>query len=143
MVKNKSWQPIWWDDSHGSAWERVREAIRRDWEQTKQDLGLPYGHELNQGVLDTVKQAIGSAPIPAEDGPNRPKVIGTWDEAEVPMGYGYTARHHFGSEHAEWNEGIEQRLQSEWESDKLGVARRPWPEVKPLVQRGYEYQHKA
>ena len=143
MVNAKSWHPTWWDESHGSAWERVKEAMRRDWEQTKQDLSLPHGHELNQGVIDTVKQAIGSAPIPAADGANPPKVIGTWDEAQMPIGYGYRARDHYGAEHPIWNEGIEQRLRSEWESDSLGVIQRPWPEVKPLVKRGYEYERKA
>lgn len=138
-----NWQPSWWDNSHEGAWERVKEAMKRDWEQTKQDLQLPHGHELNQGVMDTLKQSIGSEPIPPADQPNPPKVIGSWDEAEVPMGYGYTARHHFGSEHPVWNEGIEQRLRAEWEADKLGVARQPWPEVKPLIRRGYEYKSRV
>jgi hypothetical protein len=143
MVKTKSWQPIWWDESHGSAWDRVKEAMKRDWEQTKHDLKLPNGHELNQGVVDTLKQATGSEPIPAADGPNPPKIIGSWDEAETPIGYGYSAHNHYGTEHPIWNEGIEQRLRSEWESDALGVIQRPWPEVKPLVKRGYEYEHRA
>lgn len=143
MATTANWQPSWWDNSHASAWERVKDAMKRDWEQTKQDLQLPHGHELNQGVMDTLKQAVGSEPIPPPDQPNPAKVIGTWDEAEVPMGYGYTARHHFGSEHAEWNEGIEQRLRAEWEADKLGVVRQPWPEVKPLIRRGYEYKLKV
>lgn len=143
MATTTNWQPSWWDDSHGSAWERVKEAMKRDWEQTKKDLDLPHGHELNQGVMDTIKQAMGSEPIPQSDGPNPPKVVGTWDEAEVPMGYGYTARHKFGAEHPIWNEGIELRLRSEWESGHHGATEPRWPEVKPLVRRGYEYEHKT
>ena len=34
-----TWQPKWWNpQTHGSAWERVKEALKRDWEQTKADL---------------------------------------------------------------------------------------------------------
>jgi hypothetical protein len=30
-----SWQPKWWtEETHGSAWSHVKEAIKRDWEQT-------------------------------------------------------------------------------------------------------------
>jgi hypothetical protein len=143
MATTTNWQPSWWDDSHGSAWERVKEAMRRDWEQTKKDLQLPNGHELNQGVMDTIKQAMGSEPIPAADGPNPPKVVGSWDEAEVPMGYGYTAKTKYGAEHPTWNEGIELRLRSEWEAGHPGETQKAWPEVGPLVRRGYEYNPKA
>lgn len=143
MATTANWQPSWWDDSQGSAWDRVKEALKRDWEQTKHDLSLPHGHELNQGVLDTVKQAVGSEPIPPADRPNPPRVIGSWDEDEVPMGYGYTARQKFGAEHPIWNEGIELKLRSEWESNKAGSPRKAWPEVEKIVRHGYEYNPKA
>lgn len=143
MATTANWHPSWWDDSHGNAWDRIKEAMKRDWEQTKQDLQLPHGHELNQGVMDTIKQAIGSEPIPPADLPNPPKVIGDWDDAEIPMGYGYSARHEYGSEHPTWNEGIELRIRSEWESQQAESARKPWTEVKDLVRRGYDYDHKA
>ena len=44
------WQPAWWNDNHASAWDRVKEAMRRDWEQTKHDLHIKGGHELNQDI---------------------------------------------------------------------------------------------
>ncbi len=31
-------RPQWWTDQHTSTWDRVKEALRRDWEQTKADL---------------------------------------------------------------------------------------------------------
>ena len=111
-----TWQPKWYDEQHVSAWARIKEALRRDWEQTKHDLGLPGGHELNQSAEDTIKQGARTEAIPPDDRPNPPKVIGRWDEAEYPIGYGYTARRVFGSEHPTWNEGIELRLRSEWEA---------------------------
>jgi gas vesicle protein len=56
--------PQWWSDQHTSAWDRVKEAFQRDWEQTKADFSSHGGQELNQNVADTVKQAVGSAPVP-------------------------------------------------------------------------------
>ena len=56
--------PNWWTDKHTSAWERVKDAMKRDWEQTKNDFS-GNGRELKQDAGDTVKQAFGSAPIPA------------------------------------------------------------------------------
>jgi hypothetical protein len=54
--------PAWWTAKHTDAWDRVKEAFQRDWAQTRAD----FSHEptLNQNVGDTVKQAMGDAPIP-------------------------------------------------------------------------------
>src|SRR4051812_7948530 len=49
--------PQWWNDTHTSGWERVKSAMKRDWEQTKADLTKTKGHELRQDVPDTVRQA--------------------------------------------------------------------------------------
>ena len=55
--------PLWWKDQHNAAWDRVRDAFQRDWEQTKVDLaGL--GPDLNQSVGNTVKQALGKEVLP-------------------------------------------------------------------------------
>lgn len=59
--------PGWWTEQHTSSWERVREAFRRDWEQTKADFTAKSGLDLNQGLTDTIKQAAGSAPVPPLD----------------------------------------------------------------------------
>jgi hypothetical protein len=55
--------PQWWADKHTSAWERAKDALRRDWEQTKADFGSKDAHDLNQNVADTAKQIAGSAPV--------------------------------------------------------------------------------
>lgn len=56
--------PAWWSEKHTSGWDRVKEAFRRDWEQTKADFSSSSGEELNQDVGDTLKQAVGAEPIP-------------------------------------------------------------------------------
>jgi hypothetical protein len=137
MVISTGWRPKWWhEDTHGSAWSRVKEALRRDWDQTKKDLHIG-GHELNQSVTDTVKQAAGKQPLPLSDKPNPPKVIGDWDEAELPLGYGYSARREYGQKHADWSDELEGKLKSEWE-DPQNTGRRDWDDVKPIVRHGWD-----
>jgi hypothetical protein len=137
-----SWRPSWWSEQvRGSAWDRAREAMRRDWMQTKHDLGIG-GHEMNQGLADTVKQAMAKQHLPSINEANPPKVIGEWDDAEIPYGYGYAARKRFAAEHPVWNEGLEAKLESEWIATCTRVpsnAPRGWTEVRALVRRGYEY----
>ena len=64
-----SWDPAWWTDEHSSSWERVKHAVRRDWEQTRADLA-DTGVDLNQGAGDTLRQALGTQPIPIDGLPN-------------------------------------------------------------------------
>jgi hypothetical protein len=135
-----SWKPSWWkEDMHGNAWERMREAMRRDWEQTKKDLHMKGGHELNQNAKDTVKQMAGKEPIPMDDGAIRPKVIGDWDDVELPVGYGYAARQQYGQQYGTWNAELEGKLQSEWEAGK-STTKRGWSDVKDFVRHGFEYR---
>ncbi len=132
------WRPSWWtEEVHGSAWDRAKEALQRDWSQTKHDLGLG-GHELNQSLTDTVKQAAAKEHLPTMNEANPPKVLGDWDAAEIPYGYGYGAQQQFGTQHPHWNAKLESELKTEWmkAQDK---ARRDWDEVKHFVRRGYEY----
>lgn len=56
--------PTWWNGQEDSTWDRVKEAFKRDLEQTKADLQLDTGRELHQTALDTVKQALGIDPLP-------------------------------------------------------------------------------
>jgi len=134
-----AWYPSWWKEVHGNAWDRVKEAMRRDWEQTRFDLHLAGGHELNQGVMDTVDQAAGTQAIPGDDRPNRPKVIGSWEDVELPMGYGYGARQSYGAEHPAWDDTVETALRLEWESGKV-TPEHKWDDVKGLVRQGYQYE---
>lgn len=65
-------RPQWWNDKHSSTWERVREALRRDWEQTKADFSSSDDADLNQNIGDTVKQGLGKEPIPPMSVKTRP-----------------------------------------------------------------------
>ena len=138
-MQTRTSQPHFYDEESMGAWDRVKEAFRRDWEQTKHDLGLSGGHELNQSALDTIKQATAAESIPADDRPNPPKVIGAWDEAEYPIGYGYTARRKYGLAHPKWNEDLDRRFCADWEAHTRR-AEHEWDRVSRLVRFGYEHQ---
>jgi hypothetical protein len=55
----------------GEKMEDAKDALERDWEQTKSDVPGMEGKDLDQDVDDTVKQAVGSEEPPPEDVPNR------------------------------------------------------------------------
>ncbi|HEY8943904.1 MAG TPA: hypothetical protein VIM73_06575 [Polyangiaceae bacterium] len=137
-VRSGSPHPQWWNESHSSGWERVKEALRRDWEQTKADLG-GGGSELHQGIKDTVRQALGKEPIPPRDLPNPASWSPTggaparWEDVESAVRYGYGARQQF-SDLPEWDEELETRLRMEWEEIAPG---RTWHDVRQFVHRGW------
>ena len=127
--------PTWWSDEHTSAWERVKAALRRDWEQTKADFSS-RGTDLNQGVTDTVKQAVGTEPVPPLHQPNRDADSdSTWERVETEHRYGVGARHHHGADEPDWNDRVESKLKEEWQDLKSG---RTWDEVRSSVRRGWD-----
>src|ERR1051326_4004197 len=97
-MKNK-YNATWWNAEHESAWDKVKEAFRRDWVQTKHDLG-GKSPDLNQQVSDTVKQAAGKEPIPPASQPN-------FEEYEPAFRFGYGARRHYGKQFPAWDDRLE------------------------------------
>jgi hypothetical protein len=128
--------PTWWSDEHTSAWGRVKAALRRDWEQTKADVSS-RGTELNQGVTDTVKQAVGNEPVPPgnQQTPKTHSKDETWEHVEAAHRYGVGARHHHGAKDAGWNDGVESKLKEEWGDMRNG---RTWDEVRASVKRAWD-----
>jgi hypothetical protein len=70
-INPPNYTPAWWTDRHTSSWERVKDAFRRDWEQTKADLSGDTW-SLNQNAGDTVMQALGNEPVPPPGVKTRP-----------------------------------------------------------------------
>lgn len=134
MNKNMK-DPAWWSEEHSSAWDRVKAAIKRDWEQTKHDL-TRHGRDLDQDVPDTVKQAVGSEPIPPGNQPNvKPRDDEEWERMETGTRFGFGARRQFTGDGDEWNERVETKLRDEW--DKLGTSER-WEQARSGVRQGWE-----
>jgi hypothetical protein len=133
-----TWRPSWWSNEvHGSAWERAREALRRDWSQTKHDLHLG-GHEMNQDVKNTLNQAAAREHLPTINEANPPKVIGLWTDAEVPYRYGHAARQYFGARYPEWTPELEGHLKNEWMT-AADAANHDWESARRFVRKGYEF----
>lgn len=137
-METTNWQPKWWsEDKHGGAWNRVKEAVRRDWEQTKNDIRVG-GADLDQNVTDTVKQAAGKEPIPSKYVANPQGGTGaSWDDVEEPMRFGFGARQQYGAQYTQWDDKLEHKLQSEWEDAKAATHRK-WSDIKSHVRTGYD-----
>lgn len=133
-------------DKHLAAWDRAKEALRRDWEQTLSDLSSG-GASLNQSAADTVKQATGAAPVPARQAKTHPDASADvarqrgriadlrreWGQVEPAVRYGYGAR----LEHDDdvWDERVEGRLMIGWEEMHAGGV---WEEARPFVRHGWD-----
>ncbi|MFT3839122.1 MAG: DUF2171 domain-containing protein [Myxococcaceae bacterium] len=129
------WHAKYWkENEHGMAWGRVKDALRRDWEQTKKDLGVKSARELHQNVGDTVRQAAGKEVIPVADLPN-PRPSSDWANVEPALQYGVGAQREYGQKYNEWDDQLENRLSTEWDSSKTG---RSFDDVKPYVRKGWE-----
>ena len=119
--------PTWWTSEHDSAWNRIKAAFRRDWEQTKHDFGADKP-DLDQNVDDTVKQAAGKEPIPPAGVPN-------FEEYEPAFKFGYGAREHYGSKFVKWDADLENNLKNDYGAEN-------WTRCRTAVRRGWEYEKK-
>ena len=127
---NPAQQPAWWTAQQTDTWDRMKEALRRDWDQTRHDFGSEYGQDLNQDLTDTVRQAAGADPIPPKHVANPVE----WsDEAAVRYGYGaaLSADYH---DHVAWDAVLEGRLKKDWEALDTG---RSWDSVRLPVHYGW------
>ena len=117
--------PKWWNKEHESAWERVKMAFKRDWDQTKHDFG---GKEpdTDQDVDDTIKQAAGEQPIPPRGQP-------TYEETEDAYRFGYGARGQYASTYRRWDQQLESQLERDWRET---YDDRDWNRYRDRVRRG-------
>jgi len=123
--------PAWWDSEHDSGWERVKNAFRRDWDQTKHDFGGDEP-ETNQSVGKTVKQATGREVTPPRHEP-------AYEDVEPAYRYGYGARQHYGDDYPEWDDDLEARLRDEWLA--LDPARKSfWESDRDAIQEGWYHE---
>ena len=128
MLRNQ-YNATWWNNENDTAWNNVKEAFHRDWEQTKHDFGA-NSPELKQDVPDTVKQAAGKQVIPPPKQPN-------FEEHEPAFRFGYGARLHYGKDFPEWDNRLELALQKEW-SPSADEAN--WNHYRKAVRYGYEFK---
>ena len=128
---NQYKNPNWWNEENDSAWERTKAAFKRDWDQTKHDLG---GHEpdIDQKIGNTARQASGKEVIP-------PRGVPTYEEVEPAYRYGFGARAEYGVEYPEWDDELEIQLKGEWE--EIAPARKQtWMQDRAAIRRGWDYE---
>ena len=120
--------PTWWTKENDSSWERVKAALKRDWDQTKHDFGGNQP-DTDQQVTDTVKQASGKEAIPPRGEP-------TFDKAAPAYRFGYGARSHYGKKHNTWSPELESQLRNEWSS----LSEDDWDKNSDYVKAGWNYK---
>jgi hypothetical protein len=126
-------EPNWWTQRETGAWERVRSALERDWEQTKADLSAKHtGHDLHQQIGDTVKQVAGKEAIPPIDVVNCEVDDFSYVEPAFRYGVGTGSK---STEDQAWDAMLEQELSVEW--TELAPTK-PWGDAKGHVRRGWE-----
>ena len=113
-------RPSWYTDEHDNSWNNVRNAFRRDWEQTKHDFGSDRAPDLGQDAGDTVRQATtGSAPD-------------TFESHEQPFRFGYAAQRQYRTQYPTWNSDLETRLRTDYGSE--------YDRDRDYIRRAYEYR---
>lgn len=139
-AKQLTADPEWWNDTHSSGWERTKEALKRDWQQTKADVS-DEGQELNQDAGDTVKQAAGKQPLPPSGLPNPPDSRDSWDDLEPAVRYGYGARQYYGAQgRQDWDDDLEESLRRDWGASGSNNS---WDRVKAAVRHGWDSVKRA
>lgn len=92
----------YWKDEHKGGWDRFKDAMKADWEQTKNDFGSDRSRDLDQDVDDTVKQMAGKQSIPDVD-------------REEAYRYGYSAALHH--DNRDWDDSVDTDLRSRYSGD--------------------------
>jgi hypothetical protein len=124
--------PRFWTDEQQSAWDRVKEALYRDWLQTKADFKAG-GLDLDQSAADTVKQAAGKQALPGASANG----LG-WERARHAIRLGHGAATYWPDD-TKWNDDLETRVRAEWEALGTGLG---WEAAGPLVKHGWKIGRK-
>lgn len=124
--------PAWWNQEHESAWDRIKAAFRRDWEQTKHDFGRNKP-DLDQDVDDTVKQAAGKEPIPPRGQP-------AFEDNEDAYRFGYGAHSYYGQRYPAWNSQLESELEKDWRNT---YSDREWRSHRDYIRQGWDYDDRS
>lgn len=141
-------QPAWWTKEHDTGWERFKDAMQRDWDQTRHDLGAKNVRDLDQDVDDTVRQAAGTQEIPPRGVPNaEPQTKEALNVAHDRDRYTEALRYGYGAAsadpyraHKSWDDKLESKMKQEWQDLKSG---RTWDEVKSAVRSSFEKARRA
>lgn len=130
--------PRWWVERDETTWGRIKEAFRRDWVQTKFDLtDGRSGEELDQGLIDTLKQMAGRDPLPPKNEPTGVHLeIAYPPLASRAFELGYNAAGHVTGE---WNPQVESMLRDEWQTIAPDAF---WTNHRAAVYLGWRHRRR-
>lgn len=135
MAATTPGRPSWYSSEDDTAWEKVKAAFRRDWQQTKHDFGGNTPN-LNQQLTDTVSQAAGSKPIPpanVKTPHSADNKLDAYTENDEPAyRYGYAASRHYGMER-DWDDQTEKQLRKDWGDET------EWERRRNAIRRGWVF----
>ena len=114
----------WQTSDHLSTWERIKEAFRNDWEQTRSDFGSDRARDLDQDVDDTVKQMLG------KESPVNYQTM-KFEDQEPAFRYGHSASMHYGKTHQGWNPTLRDELRRDYDGN--------WERDEPMIRYAYLY----
>lgn len=124
--------PGWWGTDIESAWNRVKDVVKRDWGQPPDDFGASCKPDFESTMDDSVREAQGWDTMAAPEEPN-------CDEIELAFRFGYGAHVQFGGNYTYWDKDLAEFLREEWE--KLPAnQRRTWMEDRSTIRYGWEFE---
>lgn len=101
-------RPSWYTNEHDNQWGSVRNAFRKDWEQTKHDFGSDKARDLGQDAGDTVREATTGAANATER---------NFETHEPAFRFGHAAQRHYRSQYPTWNNDLETKLRQDYGND--------------------------
>ena len=128
--------PTWWTKDNDSAWERTKEAFKRDWDQTKHDFGGKQP-DTDQNVKDTVKLSRRQCQHPSR----RAACTHLRRSGNSVLRFRLTRlRRHYRDKYSKWNPEVENRLKEDWTSANPDAN---WDTDRDAVQRAWDYDEKS
>ncbi|MBV9493781.1 MAG: hypothetical protein JOZ54_06015 [Acidobacteria bacterium] len=111
-------RPTWYGDDKDTSWNNVKDAFRKDWEQTKHDFGSKTARDLDQDAGDTVREATTG-------------VRSDFEKHEASFRFGHAARQHYGDKHPAWSNDLETDLRQDYGTD--------YDRDRDYIRHAYEY----
>ena len=123
--------PKWWSQENEAAWERVRPAMKREWDETEHDVETSGNPDTNSISSHMARQARGKqATLPQNQL--------TYEEMEPAYRFGYGARLAYRAEYPQWDDLLERRLREDWRI--LDPARNHrWEKFRDAVRFGWDF----
>jgi hypothetical protein len=120
----------WWSPDYDFAWDHIKTAMKRDWEQAKRS-DVP---NTSQNIDHIARQTGGMEPIP-------PLGRQSFEEFESACRFGYGARLKFGGAYPEWDNDLEINLARDWRA--LDPTRQQtWGQDRSAIRYGWNFEAK-